>query len=140
MDLEKELEEKRALLKEKGIVLTTPRLIILEYLLEHRIHPTAEEIYQALKKRFPSLSLASIYNTLKLFTQLGIVVEFAIDKDKARYDINTNPHAHFKCLHCGQIYDLFNIPLPNYEELEGHKILMAQLYFYGICQRCLKER
>ena len=89
--LEKQLEEKRTFLKEKGVVLTTPRLIILEYLLKNQIHPTAEDIYNALKKRFPSLSQASIYNTLKLFTKLGVVTELTIEKEKTRYDINTTP-------------------------------------------------
>lgn len=138
MDLQKELEEKLALLKEKGVVVTTPRLIILEYLLQNRVHPTAEEVYQGLKQRFPSLSLASVYNNLKLFSKLGIVMELAIDKDKACYDIDIKPHAHFKCLRCGKIYDLFDVKLPRIKEIKGHKILSTQLYFYGICQGCLK--
>ena len=137
--LEKQLEEKRALLKERGVVLTTPRLIILEYLLKNRIHPTAEDIYNSLKKRFPSLSQASIYNTLKLFTKLGVVTELLIEKEKTRYDINTTPHAHFKCIKCGKVYDLFEVPLPQIEEVSGHKILTTQLYFYGICQKCDKD-
>ncbi len=136
MNLQKELEEKVALLKEKGAVVTTPRLIILEYLLQNRGHPTAEEAYQTLKQRFSSLSLASVYNTLKLFSKLGIVIELVIDKDKVRYDIDTRPHAHFKCLQCGRIYDLFDIQLPKIKKALGHKVLVAQLYLYGICQEC----
>ncbi len=137
--LEKQLEEKRALLREKGVVLTTPRLIILEYLFENPIHPTAEEIYNSLKRRFPSISQASIYNTLKLFTKLGVVTELMIEKEKARYDINTTPHAHFKCIKCGRIYDVFEVPLPQREEISGHKVLTTQLYFYGICQKCVQS-
>lgn len=136
MNLQKELEEKMAFLKEKGVVVTAPRLIILEYLLQNRVHPTAEEVYQALIQRFPSLSLASIYNNLKLFSQLGIVMELVIDKDKARYDIDTKPHAHFKCLQCGRVYDLFDIKPPKIKKALGHKVFVAQLYLYGICQEC----
>ena len=58
MEFKKELEDKINLLRRKRIVITTPRLIILEYLLQNRIHPTAEEVYQKLRQRFPSLSLA----------------------------------------------------------------------------------
>ncbi|MDL1965449.1 MAG: transcriptional repressor [Candidatus Desulfofervidus auxilii] len=138
MEFKKELEDKINLLRRKRIVITTPRLIILEYLLQNKVHPTAEEVYQSLKQRFPSLSLASVYNTLKLFSRLGITTELLLDKEKARYDINTIPHAHFKCLNCGKIYDLLDIKLP--QKVTGHKVLSTQLYFYGVCQECLKKR
>ncbi len=138
MEFKKELEDKINLLRRKRIVITTPRLIILEYLLQNKVHPTAEEIYQKLRQRFPSLSLASVYNTLKLFSRLGITTELLLEKEKARYDINTTAHAHFKCLNCGKIYDL-DVKLPQVKKVIGHKILSAQLYFYGICQGCLKE-
>ncbi len=140
MEFKKELEDKINLLRRKRIVITTPRLIILEYLLQNKVHPTAEEVYQSLKQRFPSLSLASVYNTLKLFSRLGITTELLLDKEKARYDINTIPHAHFKCLNCGKIYDLLNIKLPQVKKVIGHKVLSTQLYFYGVCQECLKKR
>jgi len=136
MQIEKEIDEKLSLLREKGVVITTPRLLILEYLVQNKTHPTAEEIYQNLRKRFPSISLASIYNALKLFNSLGIVNELFLEREKARYDINTAPHAHFKCLKCGRIYDLLDINLPQIKEFAGHKILTTQVYFYGFCKAC----
>ncbi len=133
-----ELTDKIQLLKKKGVVLTTPRLIILEFLVSNRIHPTAEEIFNALKKKYPSISQASIYNTIKLFVKLGIVSELFVEKERARYDINTTPHAHFKCLKCGKVYDVKK-PLPQMEEIEGHQVALTQIYFYGTCNECLKK-
>jgi Fur family peroxide stress response transcriptional regulator len=112
------LEEKKAGLKEKGILLTIQRSAILEFLQDNTHHPTADEIYQSLRRIYPALSRATVYNTLDLFN-------------------------HFFCRQCGGIYDvgLEGVPLEPGGWLNGHKMEEARLYMTGTCAVCLgKER
>ena len=100
------LEEMKAGLKGKGILLTIQRSAILAFLQGNSQHPTAEVIYQNLRGMYPALSRATVYNTLDLFKEHGLVQEITIERHKAHYDYNTEPHHHFLCRHCGGIYDV----------------------------------
>ena len=77
------------------------RIAIMDYLMVHRVHPTADEIYNALYPTMPTLSKTTIYNTMKLFTEQGAVKALVIDEKNVRFDIDTSSHAHFMCLGCG---------------------------------------
>ena len=94
------------------------RMAIMDYLMAHRVHPTADEIYNALYPTMPTLSKTTIYNTMKLFTEQGAVKALVIDEKNVRFDIDTSSHAHFMCLGCGCVYDL---PVENQDaiQLEG---------------------
>jgi len=118
------------------------RIAIMEYLLTHRTHPTADEIYTALSPSMPTLSKTTVYNTLRLFTEHGAALMLTIDDRKVCFDGDTSPHAHFLCKHCLRVYDL---PLPNAVELignvssYGHAITEAHVYYRGVCNDCLRE-
>jgi Fur family peroxide stress response transcriptional regulator len=135
------LEEKKAGLKDKGILLTIQRSAVLDFLHGNTQHPTAEEIYQFLRGRYPALSRATVYNTLDLLKQHGLIQEITIDRSKAHYDYKTEPHHHFFCRHCGRIYDVDRekVHVEHGEQVDGHKIEDARLYVIGICSACLKE-
>ena len=136
------LEQKQAGLKGRGILLTIQRSAILAFLQDNTQHPTAEEIYQSLRGMYPALSRATVYNTLDLFKQHGLVQEITIERHKAHYDYNTEPHHHFLCRLCGSIYDLGikDVPLEQGGWLDGHKIEETRLYISGTCSTCLKEK
>ncbi len=135
------LEELKGMLIEKGIQPSFHRLKILEYLIGHRTHPTAEEVYQALSSEIPTLSRTTVYNTLKLFYQKGLVLALTIEDLEIRYDIDVSPHGHFKCLECGKVYDLpFPLSPAQRSELEGHQILEYHIYFRGICRECRSKQ
>ena len=124
-------------LKKHDIRLSNIRIKVLKYLLENRIHPTVEDIYKNLIEEIPTLSKTSVYNTLNLFLEKGIVVGIALDQKELRYDINTNFHGHFKCNKCGIIYDFpIMIGFPNKDLLEGFVITNRNVFFYGICKEC----
>ncbi len=129
------------ILKEKGYLLSTPRLVILKYVLENRTHHTAESVYDSIKKEFPTISLATVYNTLKILAKEGIVVQINISENKLYYDSNTHDHAHFLCVKCGKIEDIdFSCdPASSMKEYDGNKIHYHHIYFYGICRDCLKK-
>lgn len=130
-------EEKLSLYKKLGIKLTPQRLAILEYLENNREHPSAEDIYNALKDRFPSMSFATVYNTLEILIEKGLVKELGIDTHKRRYDPEVSLHHHFLCKRCGKILDVeskYDISIP--ENLKDCQISDFQIVFYGFCPSC----
>ena len=88
---------KEAGLNEKGCTLTIQRYAVLEYLYENRIHPTVEEIYYSLKEKFSTISKATVYNTLELLKDYGLIQEITIEKGKLHFDYEVKSHHHFFC-------------------------------------------
>ncbi len=118
--------------------LSEQRLLIYGYLLEHRTHPAAEGIYRALAPDHPSLSLTTVYNTLRMLAEHRLIQPVMIEDGQVRYDADTTFHAHFKCRLCGKIYD---IPLKKPERIEmpddaGFVTETMHLDYYGQCPQC----
>ncbi len=116
------------------------RLAIMNYLMEHHTHPSADEIYLALSPSMPTLSKTTVYNTLKLFAENGAVQMLTIDERNTNFDVNAAQHAHFLCKKCGKIHDLHhNIETREVmeEEIEGHEVTEIHYYYKGICKNCL---
>lgn len=126
-------------LTQHGIKASPQRLAVMQYLMDHRTHPTVEEIYKELHPLIPTLSKTTVYNTLKLLVEEGAALQLTIDEKKTCYDADTAPHAHFLCSECGKVYD---VPLTNprleddAQMPEGFQCEQADLYFRGICQKC----
>ncbi len=127
------------ILKEHGISVSNQRVKILEYLIGNKDHPTADNIYNDLKKQVPVISKATVYNTLNLLVDKGILSKMTADKFETRYDTVVEPHGHFVCSKCNRI---FNFPYQysnEYEDLEGFKVYTAEIVLKGICKECKKE-
>ena len=93
-------------LLEHNIKPSMQRIAIMEYLMEHPIHPSADDIYTALSPSMPTLSKTTVYNTLKLFSEQGAALMLTIDEKNTNFDADTSVHSHFLCRYCGHIYDL----------------------------------
>ena len=124
-----------------GIRPSVQRLAIFEYVKKSCQHPTAEVVYEALRDELGSLSLTTVYNTLKLFVDAGLISMLTIDDTFRCFDGNRSFHAHFRCNVCGKIVDL---PMKKdffslVEGLDGYEITDAQLYLQGVCPDCLKK-
>lgn len=132
-----ELTEK---LKSKNIRLSHQRLKVLEYVAEHRTHPTVDQVYSDLHQEIPTLSKTTVYNTLNALMDAGLVKVITIEDNETRYDIVTENHGHFKCQNCGRIYD-FKIDIDSFEaqDLKDFKILDKDVYFKGICPHCINN-
>ena len=128
-------------LRRLGLVPTVQRLAILKLLEETRAHPTAEDVYANLKRRFPSLSRATVYNALDALKRAGTVVELTIDREAARYDGHAAPHPHFLCRECGTLYDV-DLPcsIRPGDLVLGHEVERVQVCLDGICQACRGPR
>ncbi|CAI3280613.1 Fur family transcriptional regulator [Enterococcus cecorum] len=137
------LEHAISKLESENIRLTSQRMAILEYLENHHIHPTAEEIYHGIKESFPGISVATVYNNLRLFTDLGFLKEMSYGDSSSRFDFTIKPHYHVICEKCGKITDFFYPGLDDVEMAAGkitnHLIHSHRLEVYGICEECQKK-
>jgi Fe2+ or Zn2+ uptake regulation protein len=125
-------------LRVKNIKVTPQRIAIIKFLEENRVHPTAEIIYNNISKEYPSISLATVYNTLEKLEEINEISKLKIaDENIVNYDINLNSHHHFYCKKCKNIFDIdikcdyFKINI-----IEGNHIEEAHGYFKGICKNC----
>ena len=122
-----------------GIRPSVQRIAIMRYLRENKTHPTADEVYEALKNQIPTLSKTTVYNTLKLFVENGAAIYVAIDEKNARFDGDVEPHAHFRCKKCGCIIDVtMDIKSFMPKNFSGD---IEESYFYlkGTCEDCKKK-
>jgi Fe2+ or Zn2+ uptake regulation protein len=69
-------------------------------------HPTAEDVYVAVRRRLPRVSLATVYNALELLVRTGLASKLSYGDAAARYDIRTDAHSHARCLGCGRVDDV----------------------------------
>lgn len=123
-------------LQENGIKPSLQRIVLMDYLLSHRTHPSVDEIYNDLYQSLPTLSKTTIYNTMKLFVAKGVALMIEIDEKTTRFDGYVHPHAHFICQHCGTIFDLdiqenakLNLP-------DDFEVNEMQIYLKGVCGKC----
>ena len=131
-------------LRARGISPSPQRIAVYGFLKSHPIHPTAEMIMKELKPQLPTLSLTTIYNTLKLFVAKKLVCEVIIEDGELRFDADMKDHAHFKCVSCRQVFDLF----PEGEKLEianlpplpaGFSVESVHICFRGKCSSCAQN-
>lgn len=116
--------------------LTRQRKIILEELCKLTSHPTAEELYEIIKKKMPEIGLATIYRNLEKFQEVGIIEK--IHGKQQRFDGNLESHNHIKCTKCGKVEDIdFEIELDKSKIAQrGYKLNNYNLEINGICQSC----
>ena len=134
------LEEMKSALRQKNIHLSHQRLKILEHLHQGDFHPTAERIYAALRPELSTLSKTTVYNTLKLLEEEGLIRRLTIEDNETRYDIMLEDHGHIKCPSCGRIYNFrIDAGALGSKDLEGFEIQERNVYFKGICPRCLAK-
>lgn len=129
-------------LMERGIRPSMQRLAIMDYLIHHPIHPTIDDVYQALSNKVPTLSRTTVYNTLRMLSENQAAQMITIDEHRVCYDGNVESHVHFYCKKCCKIIDLFGEQAPKLEgekTVEGNIIQEEQLYYKGICAKCAKK-
>ncbi|UFJ41298.1 transcriptional repressor [Brevibacillus humidisoli] len=139
------VEKAVEILKNTGVRMTPQRHAILAYLLETMSHPTADEIYKALEGKFPNMSVATVYNNLRVFKEAGLVRELTYGDASSRFDANTmEEHYHIICSKCGDIRDFHYPYLHQIEEdagkSAGFKVTGHRMEVYGICPDCQNQQ
>ncbi|RSK26165.1 peroxide-responsive transcriptional repressor PerR [Bacillus sp. HMF5848] len=138
-----QLKEALETLKGTGVRITPQRHAILEYLIQTVTHPTADDIYKALEGRFPNMSVATVYNNLRVFREVGLVKELTYGDASSRFDFVTTEHYHVICEECGKIVDFHYPGLNEVEHLASHvtgfKVSHHRMEIYGQCPECQKN-
>ena len=127
-------------LRTRHISVTPQRLAVLADLESRRDHPTAEQIYQEVQRHMPAISFNTVYKTLEVFCQKGLIIKVNPLHEVARYDIETEHHTHLICRNCHFIVDLPDeaIPAPSLPEeaQAGFRLERHSLIFWGLCPQC----
>ena len=129
LERRKKMESYNRLL-EHNIKPSMQRIAIMNYLMEHKTHPSADEIYTELSPSMPTLSKTTVYNML------------TIDERNTNFDADTSQHAHFLCKRCGRIYDLkCQVEMKQVEglQMDGHEVSEVHYYYKGVCKKCLNN-
>ncbi len=124
------------LLKEKDIKPSFQRIKVLEYLMSDQEHPTADTIYKKLLLEVPTLSKATVYNTLNLFLEKGLVSPMSVDHHEIRFDLVTEEHGHFVCSKCQRVYNFPYKASDKYKGLDDFEIDDVEIVLKGLCKYC----
>lgn len=127
-------------LRSKKISVTPQRLAVLAVLEGRRDHPTAEQIYQEVRRQLPAISFNTVYKTLEVLCQKGLVIKVNPLHEVARYDIQTHNHAHLVCRRCHLVQDLDQevspVELPPGAIPPGFQVERQSLILWGLCPNC----
>ena len=127
-------------LRAHRIAVTPQRLAVLASLEQRQDHPSAEKIYQEVRRQLPAISFNTVYKTLEVLCQKGLVTKVNPLHEVARYDGETGRHIHLVCRRCHGIADLHRQPeaFPSFtpEELQGFRVEYQSLTLWGLCPRC----
>jgi Fe2+ or Zn2+ uptake regulation protein len=124
-------------LRARGIQPSHQRIRIYEALAATKAHPSADTIHRELSQDMPTLSRTTVYSTLELFVEKGIVQKLALSGSELRYDADVSAHIHFRCRSCGAVLDLAGCAAPPPPAIPcGFVIERAQFYAEGLCPAC----
>ncbi|MBM9513747.1 Fur family transcriptional regulator [Desulfogranum marinum] len=122
--------------------LTTQRQVILEELTKVKTHPTANELYDMVRKRLPRIGLGTVYRNLELMAENGMILKIEVGGSQKRFDATTDTHYHIRCSQCGRVDD---IDMPVITDLvkeasstSSYQIIGHHIEFTGICSECQK--
>ena len=130
----------KAIAKERGVKLTHQRLEIFREVASSLEHPDAETVFRAVRSRMPTVSLDTVYRTLWLLSDLGLVSTLGAPRESVRFDGNPRKHHHYVCVRCGLTRDfesaeLHALRLPDTVEAFG-SVLSTHIEVHGICEAC----
>jgi Fur family transcriptional regulator, peroxide stress response regulator len=122
--------------------MTPQRMAIMEYLDGNTDHPSAADVFKSVSRKFPTMSFATVYNTLQTLKDKGDLLELSLDPGKKRFDADPRPHHHLICVSCKKIVDVmrsFDLSLPEDERYQ-FQLIGNHVDFYGICPKCKKRQ
>lgn len=123
--------------------MTNQRQVILEEIQKVNTHPTADEVYEMVRKRLPRISLGTVYRNLEILSTCGLIQKIGPVSSQMRFDGITKNHYHLRCIYCGKVEDA---PIETVDELENaireksdYSIIGYKLEFIGICPKCREK-
>ena len=128
-------------LEARGLRCTAQRYAVMACLMDHRGHPTAAEIFEAVNRVDPRSSRATTYNNLRDMVKAGLVREVAVEGRAGRFDLEGMRHHHFICDRCGNVEDVdwYDVPRPASRSLGKRVVRECQLIVRGLCAKCAQR-
>ncbi|MDI6602345.1 MAG: Fur family transcriptional regulator [Thermoanaerobacteraceae bacterium] len=132
-------------LQEKGYKLTTQRRAILDTIMENSDkHLSSEDIYDLVRKKCPEIGLATVYRSLQIFEELGLIYKLDFNDGRIRYDVyngtSDHQHHHLICISCGAVIEVEEDLLDDMErhimEAKDFEIVDHNVKFFGYCSKC----
>jgi Fur family peroxide stress response transcriptional regulator len=130
--------------KKSGLRITPQRCAVYKELMKSKKHPTADEMFQTVKKEFPNISYDTVNRTLLTFAEIGLVDVVSTKGGPRRFDPVMDNHHHFHCVNCGKIIDFYS---EQYNDLQIPKniqddftVFTKRVVLNGLCKQCRKKR
>ena len=124
---------------------TRQRKVLLDELRGLDTHPTADELYELVRRKIPNISLGTVYRNLENFSRQGVILKIELSGDRKRFDGNTKPHLHFRCEQCERVTDVFTDKMAAIEDIinsiqtEAHRIDSFYVELKGVCKQCAAQ-
>jgi len=137
-------EQFRELAWKCGLAATHQRQVVYETVVASHGHHSPEQIYAAVRRRIPSISLATVYNNLRLFVERGLLREVTPHASTLRVDGNLEPHHHLVCSRCKSVQDIegefIDLKRISRQIPEGFDLTQPVVEVFGICRRCRAKK
>ncbi len=139
-EIARRIERCEATLRAAGVRLTPQRVAIYREVARRFDHPDAESVHRAVRRQMPTLSLDTVYRTLLLLRDLGLLTALGPRRESVRFDAHLGPHDHFVCLQCGMTRDIDSLGVdvrqlpPAVTQLGA--VVQARVEVQGICRAC----
>ena len=134
---ERDVREK---FRRSGYTLTSQRRAVLDALKECKGHPSAEEVYLAVKKKNPKVALGTVYQALSVLEEIGLIGAKRWSESPVRYDLNTEPHHDIRCTECGVVEEIPGVELGDLfdtiRENTPYEVTETTLVIEGVCPSC----
>jgi Fur family peroxide stress response transcriptional regulator len=124
-----------------GLPVTPQRQAILEVLASRSDHPSADELFEGVKKQLAGISRTTVYRVLDTLVRVGVVQKIGTEEARARFDADTRRHHHILCMGCGKLSDLIGVNIaelmPKHPDVDGFRLFNYTVQFTGLCAECL---
>jgi len=142
-NIDRKLDMFLELCRSEGVKATHQRMEIMRSLAATEEHPDAESVYMDVRRRIPTISLDTVYRTLRLFEDKGLIARVGSMRDRTRFDANTSHHHHFVCTQCGLVRDFYSDALDSLSppsEIDGlGDVDGVYVELRGVCRDCRKQ-
>ena len=129
--------------QEHHLKVTPQRMAIYKLLLASNSHPTADAVYQSVKREYPNISFDTVNRTLLTFARVGIIEVVEIFGGAKRFDLNVKNHHHLHCIQCGKVADFTNRAYDNLKIpdtlREQFQVISKRVVLKGICKECREQ-
>ena len=143
-ELNRRMERFEEGLKQAGVKMTHQRIVIFSELAKSLDHPDAETVYKSVRRKIPTISLDTVYRTLWMLLDLGLIDTLGPSRERTRFDANIDSHHHFVCTECGMTRDfcskeLDSVKVPQSAKSLGN-VITTHVEVRGICQKCIGKK